>query len=311
MKIILILIALPLLALLLTYLLAPRVLFDFAVKSLRGKGGTVQKSVKVGDFTWPYLEGGNPAGKPLVLVHGFGGDKDNWSFYAPHIKQDYRLIFPDLPGFGENDRSLAPDHSVKAQTERLVQFLDALGIEKCHLGGNSMGGGIALRFALEHPERLLSLTLFNNLGVIGTEESDLQKMVETGANANPLVPRTLADVNALLGFVAFKPRWIPAQFKRLMLADIAPHQALLDKIFNQILEEALNQPFNDRLGEIKVPTQIIWGRHDQLIHVSCATVQHAGIAGSELVIFEDIGHVPMIEKPAEVAQRHLAFLAKH
>ena len=96
-----------------------------------------------------------------------------------------------------------------------------------------------------------------------------------------------------------------------MLADIAPHQALLDKIFNQILEEALNQPFNDRLGEITVPTQIIWGRHDQLIHVSCATVQHAGIAGSELVIFEDIGHVPMIEKPAEVAQRHLAFLAKH
>jgi len=310
-KIILILIALPLLALLLTYLLAPRVLFDFAVKSLRGKGGTVQKSVNVGDFTWPYLEGGNPAGKPLVLVHGFGGDKDNWSFYAPHIKQDYRLIFPDLPGFGENDRSLTPDHSVKAQTERLVQFLDALGIEKCHLGGNSMGGGIALRFALEHPKRLLSLTLFNNLGVIGTEESDLQKMVETGANANPLVPRTLADVNALLGFVAFKPRWIPAQFKRLMLADIAPHQALLDKIFNQILEEALNQPFNDRLGEITVPTQIIWGRHDQLIHVSCATVQHAGIAGSELVIFEDIGHVPMIEKPAEVAQRHLAFLAKH
>lgn len=311
MKIVLVLIALPILALLLTYLLAPRILFDFVIKSQRGKGGLVLKSVKVGDITWPYLEGGNPAGKPLVLVHGFGGDKDNWSFYAPHIKRDYRLIFPDLPGFGENDRSLAPDHSVKAQTERLGQFLDALGIDKCHLGGNSMGGGIALRFALEHPERLLSLTLFNNLGVIGTEESDLQKMVETGSNANPLVPRTLADVNALLGFVAYKPRWIPAQFKRLILADIAPHQALLDKIFVQILEEALNQPFNDRLGEIKLPVQIIWGRHDQLINVSCADVQHAGIAGSELVIFEDIGHVPMIEKPAEVAQRHLAFLAKH
>ena len=311
MKIVLILIALPILAVLLIYLLAPRILFDFVIKSQRGKGGLVQKSVKVGDITWPYLEGGNLAGKPLVLVHGFGGDKDNWAFYAPHIKQDYRLIFPDLPGFGENDRSVAPDHSVKAQTERLGRFLDALGIDKCHLGGNSMGGGIALRFAFEHPERLLSLTLFNNLGVTGTVESDLQNMVETGSNANPLVPRTLADVNALLGFVAHKPRWIPAQFKRLILADIAPHQALLDKIFGQILEEAQNQPFNDRLGEIKVPVQIIWGRHDQLIHVSCANVQHEGIAGSELVIFEDIGHVPMIEKPAEVAQRHLAFLAKH
>lgn len=311
MKIVLILIALPIAALLLTYLLAPRVLFDLARNSLRKKGGMALKSVKVGDINWPYLEGGNPASKALVLVHGFGGDKDNWSFYAPHINRDYRLIFPDLPGFGDNDRSLPPDHSVKAQTARLLEFLDALGIDRCHLGGNSMGGGIALRFALEHPDRLHSLTLFNNLGVIGTVESDLQNMVETGSNASPLVPRTLADVNALLAFIAYKPRWIPAQFKRLMLADIAPHQALLDKIFKQILEEALNQPFNDRLGEIKLPVQIIWGRHDQLIHASCAEVEHAGIAGSELVIFEDIGHVPMIEKPAEVAQHHLAFLAKH
>lgn len=309
MKIVLILIAVPVLAVLLLYLLAPRKLFDFARNSLRSKGGMVQKSVKVGDLNWPYLEGGNPAGPPLVLVHGFGGDKDNWSFYAPHIKQNYRLIFPDLPGFGENDRSFAPDYTVKVQTERLRLFLDALGIDKCHLGGNSMGGGIALRFALEHPERLLSLTLFNNLGVIGTEESDLQKIA--GDGGSPLVPRTLPEVNQLLAFVAHKPRWIPAQFKRVMLADMAPHWDLLDKIFNQILEEALTQPFNDRLGEIKVPTQIIWGRHDQLIHVTCAEVQHDGIAGSELVIFEDIGHIPMIEKPAEVAQRHLAFLAKH
>ena len=311
MKIVLILIALPLLALLLTYLLAPRILFDFAQSSLRGKGGSVQKSIKVGDITWPYLEGGNPAGKPLVLVHGFGGDKDNWSFYAPHVKQDYRLIFPDLPGFGKNDRSFAPDYSVKVQTERLRQFLDVLGIDRCHIGGNSMGGGIALRFALEHPERLLSLTLFNNLGVTGTVDSGLQQMIGSGESKSPLVPRTLAGVDALLAFVAHKPRWVPAQFKRLMLADITPHQKVLDKIFNQILDEALNQPLNDRLGEITVPTLIIWGRHDQLIHVSCAEVQHAGIVGSELVIFEDVGHVPMIEKPAEVVRHHLDFLAKH
>jgi abhydrolase domain-containing protein 6 len=309
MNTVLILIAAVVAALLLVYLLAPRALVGWGRSLQRGRGSLVQKSVQVGDMTWPYLEGGNPAGKPLVLVHGFGGDKDNWSFYAPYVKQDYRLIFPDLPGFGENDRSLAPDHSIAAQAARLRDFLSALGIDKCHLGGNSMGGAIALRFALDFPERLLSLTLFNNAGVIGTEESELQQLVLQGES--PLVPRTMADIDRLLAFVVYKPRWVPRQFKRVFFDDMKRHEALLDKIFNQIAQDALHGPLNDRLGEIKLPTQIIWGRHDRLLDVTCAVVQHAGIPHSELVIFEDVGHVPMIEKPAETARHHLAFLAKH
>jgi pimeloyl-ACP methyl ester carboxylesterase len=309
MKIVLILLAALVAAPLLFYLLAPRALFQWARKAQRGKGGLVQKSVRVGDMTWPYLEGGNPAGKALVLVHGFGGDKDNWSFYAPYVKQDYRLIFPDLPGFGENDRSMTPDHSIAVQAERLRDFLTALGIGTCHLGGNSMGGAIALRFALDFPERLHSLTLFNNAGVIGTEESELQQLVEQGES--PLVPRTMADIDRLLAFVVYKPRWVPHQFKRVMFGEMKRHEALLDKIFNQIAADALEKPLNDRLGEIELPTQIIWGRHDRLLDVTCAVVQHQGIPHSELVIFEDVGHVPMIEKPRETARHHLAFLAKH
>ena len=309
MNTVLILLAALAAAFVLIYFLAPRALLERARKLQRGRGGLVQKAVRVGAMTWPYLEGGNPAGKPLVLVHGFGGDKDNWSFYAPYIKQDYRLIFPDLPGFGENDRSMAPDHSIAAQAERLRDFLDVLKIDKCHLGGNSMGGAIALRFALDFPERLHSLTLFNNAGVIGTEESELQQLVLQGES--PLVPRTMADIDRLMAFVAHKPRWVPQQFKRVMFGEMKRHEALLDKIFNQIVEDALNGPLNDRLGEIKLPTQIIWGRHDRLLDVTCAVVQHEGIPQSELVIFEDVGHIPMIEKPAETARHHLAFLAKH
>lgn len=309
MMTVLVLLAAVAAALVLLYWLAPRALFEWARKQQRGRGGLLQKSVRVGDMTWPYLEGGDPAGKPLVLVHGFGGDKDNWSFYAPHVKAHYRLIFPDLPGFGENDRSLAPDHSIGAQAARLRDFLTALGIDKCHLGGNSMGGAIALRFALDFPERLHTLTLFNNAGVIGTEESELQQLVLQGES--PLVPRTMADIDRLLAFVVHKPRWVPQQFKRVMFGEAKRHEALLDKIFDQIAQEALHGPLNDRLGEIKIPTQIIWGRHDRLLDVTCAVVQHEGIPHSELVIFEDVGHVPMIEKPAETARHHLAFLAKH
>lgn len=291
------------------YWFFPRMLFDRARASLRRKGGMVQKSVRVGGTDWPYLEGGNPAGEPVVLVHGFGGDKDNWSFYAPYLTGQYRLICPDLPGFGENDRSLERDHSMAAQAAGVRDFLDALDVAKCHLGGNSMGGYIALRFALDYPDRLLSLTLFNNAGVTGTTPSDLEGQVADGQS--PLVPRDATDFDRLMRFVVYKPRFIPGQFKKLMLADITPHQALLDKIFFGLLEEMQSNPLNGELGKVSAPTQIIWGRHDQLIHHSCATVQHAGIAGSELVIFEDVGHVPMIEQPAETARHHLAFLAKH
>lgn len=291
------------------YLLAPRQLFMALRNALRRRGGLVQRSVRVGTMDWPFLEGGDRAGVPLVLVHGFGGDKDNWSFYAPYMGKGFRLIFPDLPGFGENDRSFEPDHSIGAQAARLKDFLDAIGVDKCHLGGNSMGGAIALRFALDYPERLRSLTLFNNAGVIGTQESELQQLVQQGES--PLVPRTMADIDRLLAFVAYKPRWVPHLFKRVMFDDMKRHERLLDKIFVQIAEDALQQPLNDRLKDIAVPTQIIWGRHDRLLDVTCAIVQHEGIAQSELVIFEDVGHVPMIEKPRETAHHHLAFLAKH
>jgi abhydrolase domain-containing protein 6 len=293
------------------YLLFPRALFNQMRRLLRRKGGLVLKSVKVGELTWPYLEGGNPAGKAVVLVHGFGGDKDNWAFYAPYMTGEYRLICPDLPGFGENARRLDLDHAVDTQAARLRDFLDALGIDKCHLGGNSMGGFIALHFALEFPDRLHSLTLLNNVGVLGPDESALQKIVEAETGATPLVPRNAADIDQLARMVVHKQRYLPGQFKKLMLEENRPHLPLLDQIFDQLVDEMQQRPLNDRLGDVTTPTQIIWGRHDQLIDVSCAAVQHAGIKGSELVVFEDVGHIPMIEKPAETARHHLAFLAKH
>lgn len=291
------------------YLFFPRTLFNQARNALRRKGGMRLQSVQVADMIWPYLEGGNPDGEPVVLVHGFGGDKDNWSFYAPYLTGQYRLICPDLPGFGENDRSLERDYGMATQAARLGAFLDALGLGKCHLGGNSMGGYIALHFALTHPQRLLSLTLFNNAGVIGPDASELQKRVENGES--PLVLRTLADVDRLMGFIAYKPRFIPQQFKKIAFEDSRPYATLLDQIFAQLIEDAQERALNDQLGMVNTPTQIIWGRHDRLIDVSCAVVQHQGIKDSELVIFEDVGHIPMIEKPAETARHHLAFLAKH
>jgi pimeloyl-ACP methyl ester carboxylesterase len=297
-------IALPILA----YFLAPAALFRQVQQAIRRKSGLSRKSIVVDGVTWPYLEGGPKGGETVVLVHGFGADKDHWSMYAKHLTDRYHVIAPDLPGFGENDLSPARDYSIKAQTDRLIRFLDALGIREAHLGGNSMGGYIVLQAALDHPSRLKSLTLLNNAGVVGTGESELQQAAQRGEN--PLVLRKFEDVDRLMAFVMHKPRAIPGQFKKVMFADSRRREALLDGIFAAIVEDSLNNPATERLGSVNVPTLIIWGRHDRLIDVSCVEVLKSGIKGSEAVIFEHVGHLPMMEDPAALAEAHLPFLAR-
>lgn len=295
-------------AVLIVYFAFPKAIYGALQNLLRRRGGLVQKSIAVGDHVWPYLEGGTANGVPVVLLHGFGGDKDNWSIYAPHITGKHHLIAPDLPGFGENDRSLDRDYDIATQCHRLAAFLDAMGVARCHLGGNSMGGFIALQFALEYPDMVASLTLFNNAGVVGEDKSELQVAAESGKNV--LALDDVDDVKRLMRFVAYKPVAMPGQFRKLFFEEANAHKELLDKIFWQIAGSGLNDPLNDRLGDVKAPTLIIWGRHDQLIDVSCVEVLDKGIENSESVIFEETGHVPMIEKPKESAGAHLAFLAK-
>ena len=292
----------------LLYVVAPATLFRQFQKALRRKGRLTRKTVTVDGVAWPYLEGGPADAEVIVFVHGFGADKDNWAFAAPHFTDKYRLIAPDLPGFGENDLSADRDYSIAEQTARLMRFLDALGIDRCHIAGNSMGGFIALQTALDHGHRLTTLTLLNNAGVAGANESELQKLAAEGQS--PLVIRAPGDVDRLLSFVAHKPRPIPGQFKKVMYAEAKRREALLDQIFWAIARDSLENPVNDRLHEVKCPTLIVWGRHDRLIDVSAVDVLKDRIKGSEAVVFDHVAHVPMIEDPQAFATAHLGFLER-
>lgn len=308
MRILLILIFAPLIALTLMYFIFPGRLVAIGRWLLRKRGGTVQKSVTVDGRDWPYLEGGDPAKPTLLLVHGFAGDKDNWSMIAPYLR-DYHVIAPDLPGFGENERNPDLAYDIGAQTARLKGFADALGLARPHVAGNSMGGWIALRYALDYPDALASLTLMNNAGVNGEHESDLQKQA-ANEDYNPLVLASLEDADRLVAMVVHKPPYIPARIKPVLYADGLKYRDQLDHIFWIIATEGRDHPLNDRLGEVKVPTLIIWGRHDRLLDVSCVPVLEAGIAGSRSHIFEHVGHVPMVEDPKATAAVMKGFLGK-
>ena len=310
MRILLILIFAPLIALALMYFVFPGRLVAIGRALLRRRGGMVQKSIVVDGRNWPYLEGGDASKPLLLLVHGFAGDKDNWSMIAPYLTRDYHVIAPDLPGFGENERNPDLAYDLQAQTARLKAFADALGLSRPHVGGNSMGGWIALRYAIEYPDALASLILLNNAGVNGANESELQKQA-ANEDYNPLVLANLEDADRLVAMVVHKPPHIPARLKPVLYADGLKYRDQLDTIFWVIATEGRDHPLNDRLGEVKVPTLIIWGRHDKLLDVSCVPVLEAGIAGSVSHIFEHVGHVPMIEDPKATAAVIKGFLAKH
>ena len=308
MKLLLFALGLLLVGITTLYWARPRLLFDAVKSLLRRRAALSRRTVLVGDIEWPYLDGGKATGEPVVLVHGFGGDKDNWTLYAPFLTPHHRVICPDLPGFGESDRSVDRDYRVQAQAHRLCEFLDALGIDRCHLAGNSMGGFIALQFALDYPGRLASLTLLDNAGVAGANASDLQRAIER--RENPLELKTMADVDRLLTFVYRKPPFMPRQFKRVLLDDALANERVLEKVFWTLASEGIAGVLNARLGDVRAPTLIVWGRHDQLIDVSAVDELRRGIANRVAVIFEHVGHVPMLEAPQETAAHHLALLAR-
>ena len=308
-KFLLILLFAPLIALVLMYFVFPGRLVASGRWLLRKRGGTVQKSVVVEGRAWPYLEGGDPAKPTLLLVHGFSGDKDNWSFLAPYLTRDYHIIAPDLPGFGENERNPDLAYDITAQTARLKAFVDALRLACPHVAGNSMGGWIALRYALDYPGALASLILLNNAGINGEHESDLQKQA-ANLDYNPLVLANLEDADRLVAMVVHKPPHIPSRLKPVIYADGLKYRDQLDAIFWVIANEGRDHPLNDRLGDVKAPTLILWGRHDRLLDVSCVPVLESGIAGSRSHIFEHVGHVPMVEDPKATADVMKGFLAK-
>lgn len=140
--------------------LAPEKAAILAINADRHRSGLLRKEIDLpGGLRFVYLEGGK--GEPLMLLHGFGANKDNFTKAARFLTPHYRVILPDLIGFGESSHPREADYSPAAQTVRLRSFAKALGFERLHLGGNSMGGLIAMIYAASYPADVASLWLLD------------------------------------------------------------------------------------------------------------------------------------------------------
>jgi abhydrolase domain-containing protein 6 len=264
----------------------------------RSKADLSKKELQIGAFKWVYLEGGNSE-ETLLTIHGFGGDKDHWTRFAKYLSEDYRIISPDLPGFGENSRIVGENYSVKAQVLRLHEFVLAKGLKKYHLLGNSMGGSIVGVYAATYPDEISSVTFFDNAGVEGPEPSELYKLVKEG-KPNPLLVGSVEDFERLLQFSFVNPPYIPGPLKSYFTARAIENRSWNESIFLQIRAEGF--PLDPLLTKIQAPALVIWGKEDRVIDKSCTIPMDKKIKSPhKVVIISNVGHAPMIEVPKESA----------
>jgi abhydrolase domain-containing protein 6 len=292
-------------ALLVVYLAFPGVVLKAAMSFERSRAGLEEKSVTVGDHTMVYLEGGE--GPHVLLIHGFGADKDNWTRFARFLTDHYHVVAPDLPGFGESSKISTANYGILPQADRLKLFADMVNLDTFHLAGNSMGGAIVGRFAVKYPDRVITLGLIDAAGVQSPEPSELQTILAKG-EPNPLIVDSPEDYQNLMKFVFVKPPYIPGPVLNYFAEQAVTHRETNQKVWDDLsAERSMLQP---DLGLIKAPTLILWGDQDRLIHVSAVDVFKAGISNSTAVIMKDCGHAPMVERPRESAEHFLKFIGQ-
>jgi pimeloyl-ACP methyl ester carboxylesterase len=244
-----------------------------------------------------YLDNGrDKATQTVMFVHGFGDSSLSWTFFARMFRTgDYRILIPDLLGFGRSARPPEADYGYAAQSRRLFTLLKAAGVNRVHLVGNSMGGGIAAQMALEQPEAVASLTLMDAAGVhYKTTELDQQLL----KGNNFLLPKKLGDLEKLIEFASFTPPPMPRPILDYLSERAIKDSALHERIFQDVLLRDIDFLILD-LDRIRAPTLIAWGEKDRVLSPDNAKVFKKYIADSRIQIFPNAGHLPMVEVPEE------------
>lgn len=246
-----------------------------------------------------YLEAGS--GPVVILLHGLGGSAANWAPTIAPLAQKYRVIVPDQIGFGKSDKPM-----LNYRVGTLVDFLDGFysqtGVQKASLVGNSLGGFTAAAFALAHPEKVDKLVLVDAAGFAVT--GDLDPKVLNGLN-----PSTRQQVKDLLSLVFYNkaPFSSDAAIDAFLASRVTADDGYTIQRFIESIAHS-EDILDGKLGAIKHPTLIIWGREDGLTPLAMGQRFNKEIAGSQLFIIEKCGHVPQLEKAAEFNTGLMKFL---
>jgi pimeloyl-ACP methyl ester carboxylesterase len=266
---------------------------------------------------------GDPESQPLVFVHGLSGCWANWLEQLPVLAAERRVITLDLPGFGYSPMP-AEQHppgtaiTISGYARLLDRMLGELEIDAAAVVGNSMGGFIAAELAIAFPQRVERLVLISAAGVSTTGHPGSTRAV-------PVIRRLETVLAATGAWVASKSETVArrARLREALLNVVMRHPSRLPAAlaaeqlrgagtpgFLQGLQAVLDYDIRERLPEIACPTLIVWGDGDRLIPVRDADVFEELIPDSRKVIFEDTGHMAMLERPAAFNALLKDFLAE-
>ncbi|MEQ9133428.1 MAG: alpha/beta fold hydrolase [Salinisphaeraceae bacterium] len=283
-------------ALVFLYVVSPQTAYRLALTLERGNAGLDISQVSLGDVNLPVLEGGS--GPPLLLIHGFGGDKDNWTRLAGELTDHFRVIAPDLPPFGGAPTDPDRGYGYAAQVDRIHQLVQAMDLSLVHVGGNSMGGAIAGAYAAAHPETVRSLWLLAPSGLVDAPPSELDEHVAAGGE-NPLLPATRSEYFELMDWLFHERPYIPAPVQWVLAQQAVAQRDRRSTVLEQIRADPLD--LAAALDGVGVPTLITWGENDRLLAVGGARILDQALPDSQLHLMPATGHVPMIERPAATA----------
>lgn len=248
-----------------------------------------------------YIEAGQ--GPAVILLHGLGGTKEIWGANLAALASKYHVYALDQLGFGHSDKPLF-DYKIATWADSLQGFMQSQNIPKATVVGSSMGGWVATEFAVQHPGMVDKLVLVDAAGLAG-------KIPGFPADIRiDLNPSTIAAWRALLESIFYDKSGV---------TDELATQLFIERMRNNdgyTIERALAgfaawpQLEDDKLKSIHAPTLVMWGRNDKLILVDRAEKFGHGIPGAKVVVFEQCGHVPSIEKTEEFDRALLEFLEK-
>jgi pimeloyl-ACP methyl ester carboxylesterase len=236
----------------------------------------------------------------LVLLHGFSADKYIWNRFAKRFSEHYQILIPDLKGHGQTPYDPSGDYSVPSQCQMMLQLLRQLRINKFSVVGNSMGGMMAAKYIDDIPQRVEKCVLIDPAGAKTPFSQNLQDNQH-----NPFAHTCVADFYAFYDLVMAKPPFVP-QFILRMLAEV-----FIDKreqymhMFHQFFNLRDFYPMDYRFDYDNA--MLIWGINDKLLPVDDYTHWKAMLNASTR-IYEDLGHMPMVEDVKKVSKDILCFL---
>ena len=266
------------------------------------------KIARIGKYELAYLEriSSVPGAETVIMLHGFPGDKDHWIRFSNYLDDDYHLIAVDLLGFGDSSRPISINYCIPEQAENLRKFVESLELRNFHLIGNSMGGAVSAYYTAKYPEQVLTLGLVNTLGITSTVKTAFELTWTLGNNI--LLNSTVDEFEQVVDLVFHNEPVLPPGLKSYLAQEGVKHNAFYQKVSDDIHKgEMALEPI---LPTLQQPLFVLWGGKDQVFDVSKVGIIKGMVENVDSAVLQDVGHLPMLERPDQAAGLYMKFLRR-